>query len=110
MYIFLLFYKVPYRFWFFGFPPLPLFNFVLFSSQFQTLDLETSQPVLAKFELATPQNIADFYEDIKCCSTNALASSPAFLVAFWIVKATMTTVTLYVSVTTVVELGVIELI
>lgn len=66
------------------------------------LALETPQPVLAKFELATPQNIADFYEDIKCCSTNALASSPAFLVAFWVVKATMTTVALYVSMTTVV--------
>ena len=29
-------------------------------------------------------------------------SSPAFLVAFWVVKATMTTVALYVSMTTVV--------
>ena len=66
------------------------------------LALETPQPVLAKFELATPQNIADFYEDIKCCSTNALASSPSFLVAFWVVKATMTTVALYVSMTIVV--------
>ena len=66
------------------------------------LALETPQPVLTKFELATPQNIADFYEDIKCCSTNALASSPAFLVAFWVVKATMTTVALYVSMTAVI--------
>ena len=73
--------------------------------------LETPQPILTKFELATPQNIADFYEDIKCCSTNALASSPAFLVAFWVVKATMTTVALYVSVITVdVELEGAELI
>ena len=36
-------------------------------------------------------------------------SSPVFLVAFWIVKATTTTAALYVSVTTVVvELGVVE--
>ena len=36
------------------------------------------------------------------CSTNALASSPGFLVAFWVLKATRTTVALYVSMTTVV--------
>ena len=36
------------------------------------------------------------------CLTNALASSPAFLVAFWVVKATKTTVPLHVRMTTVV--------
>ena len=65
------------------------------------LALETPQPVLTKFELATPQNIADFYEDIKCCSTNALASSPAFLVVLGC-KATTTTVALNVSMAAVV--------
>ena len=36
------------------------------------------------------------------CSTNALASSPVFLVAFWVVKATTTTLALYVIMNTVV--------